>query len=109
MMRPLIYRLEKRELQRLFNREILSRVLCGELVGQIESEGQPQPAVLAQEPPGTRSQTLSYWDESGVKREFVTTIHRYRRPDGKIGQSGLPDPKQLVYNGHRFALEKPIR
>jgi hypothetical protein len=31
-------------------------------------------------------------------------IHRYRRPDGQLGQSGLPDPKQIVVDGERYAL-----
>ena len=44
------------------------------------------------EPPGTRSQVFDYLDPSG---ERIVTVHRYLRPDGTLGASGLPDPKWI--------------
>ena len=45
------------------------------------------------EPPGTLSQTRSYV-HLGIGR--VAVVFQYRRPDGSLGGSGLPDPKMLV-------------
>jgi hypothetical protein len=44
----------------------------------------------------TRSQYLIYVDNNGKK---VAGVHQYLRPDGKLGASGRPDPKELLING----------
>jgi len=44
------------------------------------------------EPRCTHSQIVSYYDLDGVK---VAVVHQYRRRDGSLGASGLPDPKWL--------------
>ena len=47
------------------------------------------------QPVGTRSQMLTYrW-----KSEEIARAHRYLRPDGEIGGSGMPDPKRVVCCG----------
>ena len=48
------------------------------------------------EPPGTRSLTISYVNNAG---ERVFMVHIYLRPDDSIGGSGKPDPKWLFENG----------
>jgi hypothetical protein len=57
----------------------------------------------ANEPHCTYSQMLSYRDASG---DEVARVHQYLRPDGKIGASGLPDPKRLFANGVLYRLQK---
>ncbi|OGF57219.1 MAG: hypothetical protein A2Z21_02140 [Candidatus Fraserbacteria bacterium RBG_16_55_9] len=47
----------------------------------------------------THSQTVAYFDHQG---NFVAEVHQFLRPDGKLGASGLPDPKRLFYNGEIF-------
>src|SRR3954453_10008256 len=104
MSRPPITRLRKRELQRLFNRELLPLVLCGHLDENIAKEGEPKPSVKAEEPLGTRSQLVEYFERPASNQPACATVHRYLRPDGKIGQSGLPDPKRLIIDGQWFAM-----
>jgi hypothetical protein len=48
------------------------------------------------EPPETRSLTVSYVNGSG---ERIFLVHIYLRHDGSIGGSGKPDPKWLFEDG----------
>ena len=50
--------------------------------GKARSAGQPY---------CTRSQFVRYFDEDGL----VAAMHQYRRRDGTLGASGMPDPKYL--------------
>lgn len=50
--------------------------------GKARSAGQPY---------CTRSQFVRYFDEDGL----VAAMHQYRRRDGALGVSGMPDPKYL--------------
>ena len=47
------------------------------------------------QPPGTRSQSVPCFLR-GVK---IAVCHRYLLPDGRLGASGLPDPKLAQYRG----------
>lgn len=40
----------------------------------------------------TRAQMIRYLDFSGQQ---VAEVFQYKRPDGNLGASGLPDPKRL--------------
>lgn len=51
--------------------------------------------------PGTVSETLWYKDKQNNK---IATVHRYRRSDGTLDASGLPDPKALRINGVKFTI-----
>jgi hypothetical protein len=51
---------------------------------------------LPSEPDCTHSQVIYYYDK---KKNIRAVVHQYRRPDGTIAGSGLPDPKYLVYRG----------
>lgn len=53
-------------------------------------------------PPGTLSQMIEYYRDD-VR---VLIVHRYLLPDGRIGASGLPDPK-LVRDGNVVLMFKP--
>ena len=36
---------------------------------------------------------------------LVALAHQYRHPDGSIGASGKPDPKQVLVGGELWVLE----
>jgi hypothetical protein len=87
-----------------FNRgKYWERVLRGELFPVVIDQGQPQPEIAAKEPSGTVSQTVSYRDRNN---DEVARVHQYLRPDGKLGASGLPDPKRLFEEETFFRLIK---
>lgn len=57
-----------------------------------------RPAPPAIGPPGTRSQLVRYFDGATL----VAEVHRYLRPDGTLGASGMPDPKGLLHDGRWY-------
>jgi hypothetical protein len=62
-----------------------------------------RPAPVASgEPAGTLSQTVDYLDNNW---RVVARVHQYRRADGTLGASGLPDPKKLVVDGVELVLD----
>ena len=87
-------RVTPQELRDLFNAgAYYERVASNELIATIESE---RPArTEANEPPGTLSQMVWYYDAS---LQRLALIHQYLRPDGSLGGSGRPDPKRLLLN-----------
>jgi hypothetical protein len=101
MGRPPIQRVTFADLRTLFNREVLPRITNGELLEIVRSEGQANPKMG--QPPGTLSQRVEYWATVGGKLEKTAVVHRYLRPDGTLGASGLPDPKMVLHNGIRYA------
>jgi len=86
--------------------EIRERFNTGDYVRRAES-GELRVAIVADrrlrdetclargEPLGTRTQMIAYYEGS----ERVALAHRYLRPDGTIGATGLPDPKELLVEG----------
>lgn len=48
------------------------------------------------EPAETSSEIRAYYDLDGT---MVAKVHCYRRPNGTLGGSGLPDPKWLYIDG----------
>lgn len=73
----------------------------GELVAFVERDTLAQAAWL---PAGTRSQILHYYTLD--LKSKVAIVHRYLRPDGKLGASGMPDPKQVLDEGVIYAMER---
>lgn len=61
------------------------------------------PAGSPDEPAGTRTVVVSYFDDA-FNRIFI--VHFYLRPDGTIGGSGKPDPKWLFEDGVVYAAVK---
>jgi len=96
-------------LREIFNSAVLPRIDRGELLEVVRSEGAPNPRVG--EPSGTRSQRVEYWESAGSALRKVATVHRYLRPDGSLGASGLPDPKRVLHEGLLYAphVERPTR
>jgi len=92
----------KEALRRLFNQHrYWEKLLSGELRPYI-LRSVLAPA-LAQQPPGTLSQIVSYLDSQGQE---VARVHQYLRSDGTTGASGRPDPKKLLHNGVLYRLQK---
>jgi hypothetical protein len=73
----------------------------------IDSSGVPSPK--ANQPPGTLSQRVTYWESAGGSLRQVAVVHRYLRPDGSLGASGLPDPKRVFYDGIVYAAHQSGR
>jgi len=91
-------------IRQLFNEgKYWERALAGELVMHLGSDRVPR-RLPPGEPPGTRSQIIYYYDAEG---EPVAVVHQYLRPDGSLGASGRPDPKQLLIDGVRVIVEPP--
>jgi hypothetical protein len=67
----------------------------------VASEGKPN--ARAGEPIGTLSQRVEYWDTDGAALYKIAVVHRYLRPDGTLGASGLPDPKRVLHDGVIYA------
>jgi hypothetical protein len=58
------------------------------------------------QPIGTKSEMVPY----RLNGKQIAICHRYRRPDGTLGASGLPDPKMLEYRGiEYFCHSQPCR
>jgi hypothetical protein len=45
--------------------------------------------------PGTRSQLVAYYYGAVV----VARVHQFLQPDGTLGASQIPDPKELLVDG----------
>jgi len=64
-------------------------VSAGQIRVRQTYDGEPDPAY--NQPPGTRSQAIEYFDIQ--TNELLARIHRYRRPGY---QSTQPDPKSIL-------------
>jgi hypothetical protein len=95
-------RVSARVLQQMFNSQhYWDKVKQGILVAEVKSNRHPS-SPKAHEPFCTRSQYIIYRDKSGRK---IAGVHQYLRPDGTIGASGRPDPKQLFFEGTLYIVE----
>ena len=102
---PPVERLPVKALRELFNAEVLPKIRNGELLEYVASENRP--SLNAHQAPGTKSQIVEYWGTDGSKMIRFAIVHRYLRPDGSLGGSGLPDPKEVVHEGTKFRPERP--
>jgi len=101
MVRPPIQRVSLPELRSIFNEHVWPRIQGGELMPIVASEGAPDPR--NNQPPGTVSQRVEYWESTGSALRKVATVHQYVRPDGSLGGSGRPDPKRVFHDGLLYA------
>ncbi len=92
-------------MRRRFNRgRYYERMLAGELAIRMK---QSHPSrTKADEPFCTWTQEVFYLDATNQE---VARIHQYLRPDGTLGASGLPDPKQIFEDGLMYRLRKPAK
>src|SRR6266480_714786 len=98
--RNVIQRVTAQQLRQMFNDgDYWGKTARGELY--VLKQVDRHPALpKANVPVCTRSQLLSYHDRSGKK---VAIIHQYLLPNGSLGASGKPDPKQLLHDGVRYS------
>lgn len=90
-----------RTIQTLFNEgRYYERTLLGEFRTQVLKSRVPK-HLHTREPPGTLSQIVAYYGPQGR----VAVVHQYLRPDGSLGASGRPDPKQLLHEGTLLIAE----
>lgn len=89
------------ELREMFNSgQYFERMLAGEFRAEVVSQNAPRRS--NNQPRGTRSQLVDYYDHDYVR---VARVHQYRLPDGSIGGSGRPDPKLLLHEGMLYILD----
>lgn len=92
-------------LRQMFNDgQYYERLQAGELLAIIGDDRHPS-APMAREPNCTRSQIVHYYDVK--QRTKVAIVHQYVRPDGRLGASGLPDPKRIRDGDTLYVLELP--
>jgi hypothetical protein len=102
---PRIERVTEEELRKLFNDNYLPKIQAGQIQEKVLRGGGRHPSLpLANEPYCTESQVVSYIDPSS--NQEVARAHRYLRPDGTIGASGLPDPKRVFLNDVLYRIIK---
>ena len=90
---PLRRRVSEHELRRRFNEgRFWQRVQAGHLQARVLKG---KPCRLATGPTGTLSQIVA--DHDGSQK--IALVHQYLRPDGTLGDSGRPDPKELLDDG----------
>jgi hypothetical protein len=88
------------ELRKLFNeQQFTDKIRAGKVSVRVEKEWPAPPHLGFEE--GTVSQLVTYIGGNG---HLVAQIHRYKRPDGTLAASGLPDPKKLVLGGVLYVL-----
>jgi hypothetical protein len=97
MPRPPVQKITLTDLRTLFNTEVLPKIGTNELLEMVLVSRLASP--LAGQPPGTLSQMVEYWATEDGRLVKRATVHRYLRPDGGLGASGLPDPKQVFHEG----------
>ena len=87
-----------RELRAVFNAFVLPRVQSGELDELVLMSGKA--AATSGQPSGTVSELVGYY-EAGRR---IAIAHRFVMPDGEIGGSGKPDPKEVRRDGEILRL-----
>jgi hypothetical protein len=101
MFEPPIKRVSASELRKLFNDSgYWEQYQNGQLRAILRKSKHPS-SPLANEPVCTQSQYITYVNELGEK---VAGVHQYLRPDGTIGLSGKPDPKEVLSNGVLYVI-----
>jgi hypothetical protein len=102
---PKIERVTPEQLRKLFNDNYLDLIRAGKIQGNvIRGAGRHPSLYLAREPFCTESQELSYADP--ITGQELARAHRYLRPDGTLGASGLPDPKRVFLKGVLYRIIK---
>ena len=102
---PIPKRITEDQLRKLFNENYLDRIRAGEIEERVMRGAGRHPSLApANEPFCTQSQQVGYFDRSTGQE--LARAHRYLRPDGTIGASGMPDPKRLFLNGELYRIIK---
>lgn len=96
-------RIEQEQMRKIFNEgKYWEKTKSGEFSAVAIEDRHPS-LTVANEPFCTRSQMISYRDQSNNE---VARAHQYLRTDGTLGASGKPDPKRVLFNGTLYRLKK---
>lgn len=95
----------RRELRQLFNEQGFAEKIRRGVVSERILASAP-PAAASRFPDGTLSQRVAYIDGAGQQ---CAVIHRFRLPNGTLGGSGLPDPKELLVDGVLYKADPADR
>lgn len=105
MSEPPVKRVSADELRKLFNNSgYWEQYQNGQLQYTLRKSKHPS-SPLANEPICTQSQYITYVNESGEK---IAGVHQYLRPDGTLGLSGKPDPKEVLIEGVLYIIETKV-
>ena len=92
-------------IRQIFNdSQLAEKASNGELIIRIKRNSHLSEPAKIKEPYCTNSQIVYYYD---ADQKPLAVVHQYLRPDGTIGASGKPDPKQLVLPDKIIALKAP--
>jgi hypothetical protein len=100
---PQVRKVSVREIRQRFNAgDYARRARIGELRQEVEMDlpfpdwkcGQYGLQI------GTRSQLVAYYDGPDV----VARVHQFLQPDGTLGASQIPDPKELLVDGEIWVV-----
>jgi len=98
-------RVSQSEIRKLFNEHYLDGINSGRIHMKVmRGAGRHPSPPLAFEPYCTESQEIYYFDSE--TNQEIARAHRYLRPDGTLGASGLPDPKRVFLNGIWYRMVK---
>ena len=90
----------------IFNEgKFYERMIQGEFITTIKRSSHPNTPPDG-EPYCTKSQILFYIDHNN---NLVAVVHQYLRFNGKLGASGLPDPKRLFLDDKILAVRSEIK
>ena len=105
MSEPPVKRVSASTLRKLFNDSgFWEQYKNGQLLSILRKSKHPS-SPLANEPICTQSQYITYINKLGEK---IAGVHQYLRPDGTIGLSGRPDPKEVYIDGVLYIIETNI-
>jgi hypothetical protein len=101
-----IKRLSKIEMRKMFHEyQCMQKLANGALRSMVLKQRHSNP-ITSKQQFCTHSQLVSIQDSNG---EEIVRAHQYKRPDGTIGASGLPDPVRLFIGGVIYKLEESRR
>ncbi len=97
----------RESIHELFNQcQYYERTISGDLkkkVFRYDNHLNSRQRSKCEEPYCTRSQMVLY---STLDGKPVALVHQYKRKDGTLGGSGLPDPKRLFVSGRLIAVRQ---
>ena len=100
---PTIQRVTVEELRIRFNNgNYWARAKSGEFT-EVVLESCISTALADKETVEITSESISYRNENNCE---VARVHQYKRPDGTLAASGLPDPKRLLEGGILYRIHK---
>jgi hypothetical protein len=89
-------RVSQAELDKLFNSEEFQTLL--QSCNRVEYYNKPTPVEKGQTT-GTSTVGHEYYS---TENKRIALVFQYVKPDGNLGASGRPSPKEIVFNGVKY-------